>query len=100
MIDRGLLDLKKQNMLDRTRTKEEKEIYNLLKVFERFQSMEEHEKLVQNIVKERNIRKKIQELMTYRKLGLRTFDDVQVRKFTQNAKRPKMLLLKDKIGKN
>ena len=62
--------------------------------------MEEHEKLVQNIVKERNIRKKIQELMTYRKLGLRTFDDVQVRKFTQNAKRPKMLLLKDKIGKN
>ncbi len=36
MISRGLLDLKEQIRLDRTRTKEEKEIYNMLKVFARF----------------------------------------------------------------
>lgn len=33
-------------MLDRTRTKEEKEIYNLLKIFARFNTPEDHEKLV------------------------------------------------------
>lgn len=53
VVSRGLLDIKKQNILDRTRTKEEKEIYNMLKPFARFHSEAEHEKLVQNIVKER-----------------------------------------------
>jgi len=33
-------------ILDKTRTKEEKEIYNLMKPFERFSTPEEHEKLV------------------------------------------------------
>ena len=78
LVDRGLLDLKKQNMLDRNRTKEEKEVYNLLKVFARFHSADEHEKLVQNIVKERNIRRRIEELMTYKKLGLKNFEDIEV----------------------
>lgn len=32
VIERKLLDLKEQNRLDKTRTKEEKEIYNLMKV--------------------------------------------------------------------
>jgi transcriptional adapter 2-alpha len=36
VISRGLLDLKDQIRLDRTRTKEEKEVYNMLKVFARF----------------------------------------------------------------
>lgn len=46
VIERGLLDLKKQSLLDKERTKEEKEIYNMMKVFARFSSPEEHEKLV------------------------------------------------------
>ena len=44
VVERGLLDLKKQNILDRTKTKEEKEIYNVLKVFARFQTPDEHDK--------------------------------------------------------
>lgn len=32
VISRKLLDLKEQNRLDKTRTKEEKEIYNMMKV--------------------------------------------------------------------
>lgn len=78
VMERGLLDLKKQNMLDRNRNKEEKEIYNMLKVFARFHSEEEHDRLVQNIVKERQIRKRIEELQTYKKLGCKTFEDVEV----------------------
>lgn len=78
MIDRGLLDLKKQNHLDRTRSAEEKEIYNMMKIFSRFQSEEEHEKLVQNIVRERALRRRIEELKAYRQLNLKTFDEVEV----------------------
>lgn len=36
VISRKLLDLKEQMRLDKTRTKEEKEIYNMMKVFARF----------------------------------------------------------------
>jgi transcriptional adapter 2-alpha len=36
VIERGLLDLRKQNNLDKERTKEEKEMYNMMKVFSRF----------------------------------------------------------------
>ena len=42
MIDRSLLDLKEQIRLDRTRTKEEKEMYNMLKVFARFNTADDH----------------------------------------------------------
>ena len=38
VITRGLLDLKEQMRLEKNRTKEEKEIYNMMKVFARFSS--------------------------------------------------------------
>lgn len=78
VIDRGLLDLKKQNHLDRYRSPEEKEIYNLMKIFSRFQTEEEHDRLVQNIVKERNLRRRIEELRAYKELNLKTFEEVDV----------------------
>ena len=46
VISRKLLDIKEQMRLDKTRTKEEKEIFNMMKVFARFSNPEEHEKLV------------------------------------------------------
>lgn len=42
VISRKLLDLKEQARLDKTRTKEEKEIYSMMKVFARFSNPEEH----------------------------------------------------------
>ena len=78
VIERGLLDFNKQNNLDKTRTKEEKEIYNLMKVFARFNTSEDHEKLVQGIIKEKQIRQRIEELKFYRKLGIKTFEEVEV----------------------
>jgi transcriptional adapter 2-alpha len=68
--------------LDRTRTKEEKEIYNMLKPFARFHTEEEHENLIKNIVKERNIRKRIEELMAYKKLGLKSISEIEVHIFS------------------
>lgn len=59
VISRKLLDLKEQSRLDKTRTKEEKEIYNMMKVFARFSTAEDHEKLVQGILKEKQIRQRL-----------------------------------------
>ena len=87
-----MLDLKKQNLLDRVRTKEEKEIYNLLKVFARFNTPEEHEKLVQGIYKERMLKKKIEELRFYKKIGLKTFEEVEI--YLQEKKKKEEALQK------
>lgn len=78
VIERDMLDLKKQNTLDRIRTKEEKEIYNLLKIFARFNTPEDHEKLVQGIYREKLLRQKIEELRFYKKIGLKTFEEVEL----------------------
>lgn len=40
VISRKLLDIREQMRLDKARTKEEKEIYNIMKVFARFNSPE------------------------------------------------------------
>ena len=101
VIERGLLDLKRQSVIDRTRTKEEKEIYNVLKVFARFQTPEEHEKLVQNIVKERELRRRIEELLAYKRLGLKTFEDVEVKlqsKFFRSSFQKKGLKMNNILG--
>mgnify|MGYP001252665898 FL=1 len=92
VIERDMLDLKKQNLLDRVRTKEEKEIYNLLKVFARFNTPEEHEKLVQGIYKERMLKKKIEELRFYKKIGLKTFEEVDL--YIQEKKKKEEALQK------
>jgi len=46
VIDRDLLNLQRLTILDKTLSKEQKEIYNLMKPFARFNSPDEHEKLV------------------------------------------------------
>ena len=56
VIDRDMLNLKRLSVLDKFQTKEEKEIYNLMKPFARFNEIDEHEKLVQGIIKERKLR--------------------------------------------
>ena len=71
-----MLDLKEQIRLEKTRTKEEKEIYNMMKVFARFSSPEEHEQLVQGIIKEKQIRVRIEELKEFKKKGFRCIADL------------------------
>jgi transcriptional adapter 2-alpha len=72
VITRGLLDLKEQMRLEKNRTKEEKEIYNMMKVFARFSSAKEHEELVKGIIREKQIRQRIEELKDFKKKGFRT----------------------------
>ena len=77
VISRKLLDIKEQLRLDKTRTRDEKEIYNLMKVFSRFNSPQKHEQLVQGIIKEKHIRQRIEELKELRKKGFRTLAEVE-----------------------
>jgi transcriptional adapter 2-alpha len=77
VIKRQLLDIKYQTQLEKSRSKDEREIYNMMKVFARLNTPEDHDKLVEGIIKEKQIRQRIEELRQYKKLGLKTFAQVE-----------------------
>ena len=77
IISRKLLDIKEQMRLDKARTKEEKEIHNLMKVLARFNTPEDHEKLVQDIIKEKQLRQRIAELRELQARGVKTWGEVE-----------------------
>jgi transcriptional adapter 2-alpha len=56
VIERGLLDIKKQPSkpsLEKKKTKEERDIVNSMKIFSRFIKPQDHERMVNNLIKER-----------------------------------------------
>ncbi|KAK2195815.1 bifunctional Homeobox-like domain superfamily/SANT-Myb domain/Zinc finger [Babesia duncani] len=70
IISRGLLDAKALQQKERKWTAEEKELYNALRPFLRFQTNEEHDHTVQLLIKERKLRTKLYQLMLWKVLGL------------------------------
>lgn len=70
--------------LDKRRTKEERELVGKLRVFARFQSREEHEALVEGMLRAGRLRQQIELYRTYRAMGVRTLE--QARQF-EAAKR-------------
>lgn len=72
-LQRGLLDYKKQQSQDRRRTKDERELWSQMRLFARFWPQEEHEEFMRGLTLERKIRKRIEQLQQYRKVGLHTF---------------------------
>ncbi|KAL2623003.1 hypothetical protein R1flu_003208 [Riccia fluitans] len=71
IIDRGLINSKKQAALDKKRSKEEKELYLRTRVFLRYHTSEEHEELLAGLAAERNIRQRMEELQEMRIAGFR-----------------------------
>ena len=78
VLERGLLNVRKQQLLEKKRTKEEKEIYANMRVFARFQTQEEHEALVQGILEEQKLRQRIKELKEYRRMGVLTLAEAEL----------------------
>ncbi|KAG6334590.1 hypothetical protein ID866_4500 [Astraeus odoratus] len=76
MFDRGLLDYKKMQAAEKKRPKEEKDIVNRLRPFARLQTAEDYEVFVADILYEAVLRKRIQELQHYRRMGLSTAADI------------------------
>lgn len=78
ILERGLLNIKRQQALDRKRTKEERELYNRSRVFMRYHSAEEHEALLNGLIAERKLRQRIEELQEYRMNGCHIMADAEV----------------------
>eukprot|EP00616_Rhizochromulina_sp_CCMP1243_P003341 CAMPEP_0118984516 /NCGR_PEP_ID=MMETSP1173-20130426/37931_1 /TAXON_ID=1034831 /ORGANISM="Rhizochromulina marina cf, Strain CCMP1243" /LENGTH=513 /DNA_ID=CAMNT_0006935181 /DNA_START=97 /DNA_END=1634 /DNA_ORIENTATION=+ len=78
VVERNLFDFKKIQLADRKRPQDERELVARLRVFARFHSAEEHEKFVEGILEAKRIRKRIQELQEYRRLGIRTLNEAQL----------------------
>lgn len=77
VIERGLLDLKRTQKYERKRSKEERDIINSMKIFARFNSEEEHQKIVNNLIKERILREVIQQMKFFRSKGLTSLDQIE-----------------------
>ena len=77
VIDRKLLDTKEQGRVEKGKSKEEKEIFNMMKPFARFSSEEDHKSLVQGIVQEKQIRQRIEDLRKLQSQGYSTLAEVQ-----------------------
>lgn len=60
VIERGLLDYKKNQKLERNKTEPEKKIITAMKIFARFNTAEDHERLVNSLIKERLLREVIE----------------------------------------
>lgn len=77
VIERGLLDLKRTQKYERKRSKEEREIINSMKIFARFNTEEDHQRLVQNLIKERLLREVIEQMKFFRSKGLTSLDQIE-----------------------
>ncbi len=65
VIDKGLLDPKRAVKADRDRSKEEREIYSLMRPFMRFCDGNEYADLVEGLIKERALKRRLDELKLY-----------------------------------
>jgi hypothetical protein len=77
VLERGLLEHKRLQAVERRRPKEERELYDSLRPFARFASPAEHEDLVRGLILENRLRKRIAQLAEYRRVGLRSLAEAQ-----------------------
>lgn len=69
LIDRGLLDYRKRFQEDNKLPSDERDLKNRMRLFARFQSPQEHEELVENLLKAKRLRKEIARFQMYRRMG-------------------------------
>lgn len=75
LLQRGQLNTKRLQWMERNRHLEEREACSRARVFSRFQTAEEHEYFSSGIVTERRVRQRIEQLQQMRMLGARTLDE-------------------------
>jgi transcriptional adapter 2-alpha len=78
VVDHGLLDYKLHQQTERRRPKDEREIIAQMRPFARFQTPQEHEKLVEGLIAAMRLRKQILLLQEYRKNGVRTLAETEL----------------------
>ena len=81
---------------ERRLSKEDREIYNCLKPFARFISDKEFQNLFEGLILEKNLRQRLNQLKAYKKIGLKTYDDIE--KHLENESRNKKEEKKNNIN--
>jgi len=76
VIEKGLLDIKKQQQIERKKPKEEREIYNQMKPYMRFCEDNEFNELVEGLIEEKALRQRLEELKMFKSLNMDTFDKI------------------------
>lgn len=74
IFEHGALEYKKNQAIDKKRTKEEKDLVLKTKPFARLLNNKDHEVFVEGLLAELSIRKKIAELQEWRRMGLTSLD--------------------------
>lgn len=77
IFSRGLMDYKRLTTLEKKRKKEEAGLVNRYKVFAKLQTAEDFEVLVDGLIWEQTLRRRIAELQDYRRNGITTAADAQ-----------------------
>ena len=75
IIDRGLLNVKKLQGLERKRTPQERDLHGAVRVFARFLEPNEYEIMLEGLAAESRIRNRIAELKEYRRAGILTLSE-------------------------
>ena len=106
VIERGLLEPKKPLKNDREKTKEEKEIFALMRPFMRFCEGNEFAELVEGLIKEKALRRELDEMRLYKALGITKIEQIDkylerrpVKSADQTAAQKKQALNKKKVQK-
>lgn len=72
ILDNNLLDYKRIQQHDRRRPKEDRDLYNKMRVFLQVLPRKEYDELLVGLVKERQLRRRIEVLQNWRKQGVKT----------------------------
>lgn len=76
IFEHNLLEFRKQQSVDKMRSKEDREIFNHIKPYARFMTSKTFDSFLAGLVREEELRRKNQTLQEYRRHGLRTFAEV------------------------
>ncbi len=89
ILQQGLLVRNKDDS-KRKWGREEKELHKKLDIFQRFSSKEAHDKFINELNTEMQLRKKIAALQNYRKLGIRTHAEIEQYEIDMKARQDEL----------
>lgn len=75
IFDRGLLEYRKNQAIEKKRAKEERDLLNKVKVFARMQTHEDFEEFTAGLLNENALRQRIAQLQDWRRNGITTLND-------------------------
>jgi transcriptional adapter 2-alpha len=76
VFEHGLIEFKRQQSVDKMRSKEDRDVFHQIKPYSRFMNPEVFDDFLSGLVREEELRRKNQMLQEYRRHGLRTFAEV------------------------